>query len=102
MISSIEQVAQKYRSLNFNSIGDGLAELLAQAEANEISYLEFADRLAVYEQQQRNRKRIHFNLRTAAFPVTKRLEEFDYRHQTTITKRQLNQRMILPIFQTTT
>jgi DNA replication protein DnaC len=91
MSSSIDQVAQKYRSLNFNNIAEGLAELLSQAEANDISYLEFADRLAGYEQQQRNRKRIELNWRKASFPLTKRLEEFDYHHQTTITKRQINQ-----------
>lgn len=91
MTSSIEIVAQKYRGLRCNSIADGLAELLGQAEANEISYLEFADVLVEYEQQRRNLKRIDLNLRKADFPVIKRLTEFDYRHQTTITKRQVNQ-----------
>jgi DNA replication protein DnaC len=89
--SSIEAVAQKYRGLRCNSIAEGLAGLLGQAEANEISYLEFADTLVEHEQQRRNRKRIDLNLRKAGFPVIKRLEEFDYRHQTTITKRQINQ-----------
>ncbi len=91
MTSSIEMVAQKYRGLRCNSIADGLADLLGRAEANEVSYLEFADHLVEHEQQRRNRKRIDLNLRKAGFPVIKRLEEFDYRHQTTITKRQVNQ-----------
>ena len=39
----------------------------------------------------RTEKRIALNHRKAGFPVLKRLEEFDYRHQTTITKRQVNQ-----------
>jgi len=91
MTNSIEQVAQKYRGLRFNSIADGLVELLAQAEANEVSYLDFADQLVEHEQTLRNQKRISFNQRKASFPVPKHLEEFDYRHQTTITKRQVNQ-----------
>ncbi len=91
MTSSIEMVAQKYRGLRCNSIADGLADLLGRAEANEVSYLEFADHLVEHEQQRRNRKRIDLNLRKAGFPVIKRLEEFNYRHQTTITKRQVNQ-----------
>jgi len=91
MTGSIDHVAHKYRALNCNSIAEGLAELLGQAEANEVSYLEFADQLVEHEQQRRNRKRIELNLRKASFPVTKRLAEFDYRHQTTITKRQVNQ-----------
>jgi DNA replication protein DnaC len=93
MTSSIEMVAQKYRGLRCNSIAERLADLLRQAEANEVSYLEFADHLVEHEQQRRNRKRIDLNLRKAGFPVVKRLEEFDYRHQTTITKRQVNQLM---------
>ncbi len=91
MTNSIEMVAQKYRGLRFNSIADGLVDLLRQADANEVSYLEFADCLVAHEQQQRNQKRIELNRRKAGFPVMKRLEEFDYRHQTTITKRQVNQ-----------
>ena len=91
MTRSIELVAQKYRGLRCTSIADGLANLLKQAEANEISHLEFADQLVEHEHNQRNGKRIELNLRKAGFPVTKRLEEFDYRHQTTITKRQVNQ-----------
>lgn len=91
MTSSIEIVSQKYKGLRCTSIADGLADLLKQADANEVSYLEFADQLVEYEQKRRNDKRIGLNLRKANFPVIKRLEEFDYRHQTTITKRQVNQ-----------
>ena len=91
MSPAIDQVAHKYRALNCNSIATGLADLLTQAEANEISYLAFADQLAEHEQQRRNLKRIELNRRKASFPVTKRLAEFDYRHQTTITKRQVQQ-----------
>jgi DNA replication protein DnaC len=39
----------------------------------------------------RNERRIDINLRQAKFPTSKRLEEFDYRQQTTITKRQVSQ-----------
>jgi DNA replication protein DnaC len=91
MLPSIETVARQYRGVRCNSIAEELPALLQQAQANEISYLEFAYQLVEHEHQNRNRKRIASNLRKAGFPVTKRLEEFDYRHQTTITKRQVNQ-----------
>lgn len=91
MTTSIEQVSQKYRGLRFNSIAEQLPTLLSQAEANDLSYLDFAEQLVDYEQQQRNDKRLRLNLRKASFPMVKRLEEFDYRHQTGITKRQVNQ-----------
>jgi len=90
-MNSIEQTANLYRSLRFNAIGKGLQQLLGEAEANDLSYLQFAHHLAEYEYAQRNRKRVERNRRLANFPVNKTLDEFDYRHQTTITKRQVNQ-----------
>jgi len=69
----------------------GLTEVLSAAEANSASYLEVVEQLVELELQGRERKRLQANLRKAGFPVVKRLEEFDYRHQTTITKRQINQ-----------
>jgi DNA replication protein DnaC len=90
-MSTIEAIAQQYRALRFNSIADALADLVSQAEANEISHLEFARILVEHETRIREQKRVRLNLKRAGFPVLKRLEEFDYRWQTTITKRQVNQ-----------
>ncbi|MFQ5518471.1 MAG: IS21-like element helper ATPase IstB [Mariprofundus sp.] len=90
-MTSIEQLCQQYRALRFNGIANSLPDLLVKAEENELSYLQFATMLADDEQQQRDAKRIALNRRKAAFPVSKQLEEFDYRHQTTISKRQVNQ-----------
>ena len=87
---SIETVANKYNSLRFNGIANSLDELVSMAEANEMSYLAFAEMLADHELASRNKNRIALNLKRASFPVIKRLEEFDYRWQTTITKRQIN------------
>lgn len=91
MTTSIEMVSQKYRSLKMGSIASGLGDLLSRAQDNEISYLEFANLLVEHEQAQRNIKRTQLNRNKAGFPVNKRLEEFDYKHQTTINKRQINQ-----------
>ena len=90
-MSSLEQVIQKYRELRFTNIAEALESLLANAESNELSYLQFAEQLVDHELSNRQRKRIELNRRKASFPVVKCLEEFDYRHQTTITKRQVNQ-----------
>jgi DNA replication protein DnaC len=89
-MSSIDQVAQKYRSLRLSGIAEYLEPLLTQAEANESSYLHFAQSLVEYEENQRNSKRIEQNRRRSGFPLHKSLEEFDYRFQTTISKREIN------------
>ena len=41
-MTSIEQIARQYRGIRCNHIAQGLADLLRQAEANEVSYLAFA------------------------------------------------------------
>lgn len=89
-MSLLEQTISQYRSVRLASVASHLAELLAEAEANELSYLNFAERLVSHELSQRCRTKITRNQRQAGFPATKRLDDFDYRHQTTITKRQMN------------
>lgn len=88
---AIEQVNQQCRHLKLASLITSLPELLQQAEANELSYLQYTDLLLGHEVKQRNDKRLVANRRKAGFPVEKYLEGFDYRHQGTITKRQINQ-----------
>jgi DNA replication protein DnaC len=90
-MTSIDQLAAAYRALRCHHIAAGLPALLAQAEANELSYLHLAEQLVELERQGRARNRLALNLTKAGFPAIKRLEEFDFRHQTTITKRQINQ-----------
>ena len=87
---SIESVGNKYKNLRMSAISDSLEKLVVQAEGNEISYLEFAELLAEEELTSRDQKRILLNMKRAGFPVVKVLEEFDYRFQTTITKRQIS------------
>lgn len=89
-MSPLDQTVARLRSLRLSAVADELANLLSQAEANEWSYLSLLEQLAEHELTQREEKRIQRNLKQAAFPVRKHLEAFDYRHQTTITKRQVN------------
>jgi DNA replication protein DnaC len=89
-VSQLEQTIARYRSLRLSAAAEQLPALLAQAEANEQSYLSFADQVAEHELAQRQSKRVERNMRGANFPAGKLLEGFDYRHQTTITKRQIS------------
>ena len=89
-MSRLDRAVSRYRSLRCTGIADELQGLLADAEANAVSYLDFAEQLAEREQQVREHKRLVGNRRRAQLPPGKYLEDFDYRHQTTITKRQVH------------
>lgn len=90
-MTSIDQVKQHCRNLRLAHMANSLDSALTRAEANDLSFLQFAAELLEEELSARTSKRIELNRRKAAFPVPKSLDEFDYRHQTTITKRQVNQ-----------
>lgn len=89
-MSQLEHTSAQYRSLRLSAIGRDLVELVSQAEANDLSHLNFAQMLAEHEMAERTRSRISRHHRQAGLPLEKHLEDFDYRHQTTITKRQVN------------
>lgn len=90
-MASIEQLQGQLRSLRLTGLAGQVETLLAQAEENELSYLQFAENLFAQELATRNTRRIETNRRKAGIPVEKHLEEFDYRYQPGITKRQMNQ-----------
>ena len=89
-MGQLELTTGRYRSLRLGAIADDLADLLSRAEANEASYLTFADMLVEHERQRRDAKRTDLYRRQAGFPSDKQLEAFDYRHKTTSTKRKVN------------
>jgi DNA replication protein DnaC len=89
-MSSLNQVTAQYRSLRFNNIAEELEQLVSQAEANELTHLQFAEQLVRHEISCRDTRRIAQNKRRAGFPLHKTLSEFDYRVQTTVTKREIN------------
>ena len=84
-----EQITKKYRGLRFNNIAKSLGDLIKKAEGSEISYLQFSEMLVDYELEQRNQNRVKLNLKRAKLPQTKRLDEFDFKFQTTVTKKQV-------------
>ena len=89
-MSSLQQVASQYRSLRCSNIAEALERLVNDAEANELTHLQFAEQLASHEISHRDIKRVAQNMRRASFPLHKTLAEFDYRVQTTISKREIN------------
>lgn len=89
-MTTLTQVATQYRGLRFNNIADALENLISHAEANELTHLQFAAQLVELELSSRETKRVSQNMKRAGFPAHKCLSEFDYRAQTTISKREIN------------
>jgi len=90
-MSSIDFCCQNFRSLRLINLSNHLPVLLKEAAENDWSPLKLASMMAEYEVSERSLKRVLQNYRKAEIPVRKDLKSFDYRYQTSITKRQVNQ-----------
>lgn len=66
---SINQLAQQMRSLRLTYMAAQVETLLNEAEANELSYLQFAENLLAHEVNARTKKRLETNRKKAGFPV---------------------------------
>lgn len=90
-MNKLESTIKQLRSLRLAAIADQLPVLLERARDNDQSHLSLIAELVEYELAQRNANRIRRNYKQARFPANKRLEQFDFQHQTTITKREVNE-----------
>jgi len=70
-----------------------LATAIEIAKNNDFSYLEFLDNLLGHEISNRNRNKIERNQKQAHFPSIKTIDEFDFRFQTSINKREIKEWM---------
>ena len=68
-----------------------LEHIVENAQNNELSYMEFLDNLFKIEMENREKNRTKKHLKTAGFPSIKTFDEFDFRFQTSITKRETNE-----------
>ncbi len=67
-------------------------ELMVQrAKDNDSSYLDFLNELLARELENRQKNRLKRNLKQAGFPCTKTIDEFDFKFQTTIHKKHVNE-----------
>ncbi len=88
---STDDVGRMMRSLNLKHASEGLNSLLTRANDQELSPLQWAGTLLEHELSSREAHRRETNRKKAGIQVEKRLDEFDYQCQTTITKRQVTQ-----------
>lgn len=88
---TFDDVSRMMRILNLKHGRETLSTLLTRANDQELSHLQWTGMLLGYELATREQQRRETNRRKAGIQVEKHLDEFDYRHQTTITKRQIMQ-----------
>jgi DNA replication protein DnaC len=78
------------KTIRCHHTSKSLERILAYSKDNDLSYLEFLRKVVDNEQLCRKEARIKRNSRKAHLPCEKLIESFDFKFQTSITKRQVN------------
>jgi DNA replication protein DnaC len=87
----LEKIQDMLREIRCYHTANELAPVIERAKQNDISYLEFMEDLLKLEMQNRMRTRVKRYLKLANFPTLRTIEEFDFRFQTSITKKDVNE-----------
>ena len=83
-MKSYEKTLGFIRYLNMKGIEESLNEVVTDSSKQNISYLDFFNRLLEIEINYRKKKRLSRNLTAAHFPIEKKISEFDFNNITGI------------------
>ncbi len=89
-MGQLDQTHSLCQSLRLSWIAQRLPQLLREADENEWTHLQWLEQVLNLEVTERDQQRIRRHMVQAHFPMEKRLDDFDYRHQTTIQKKQIS------------
>ena len=90
MMATIKEITYKLQSLKLGNLIEEVPKILSLAENGEWSYIQMLDEVLTREINARNANRIEQNKRKSNIVDIKTIEEFDFRFQTTIAKKEVN------------
>ncbi|MCL2065487.1 MAG: IS21-like element helper ATPase IstB [Candidatus Cloacimonetes bacterium] len=87
----LEKIQNMLREIRCYHTANEIVSIIEQAKQNDLSYLDFLKELLTIEMQNRMKTKIRRFLKIANFPVLRTIEEFDFRFQTSITRKEVNE-----------
>jgi DNA replication protein DnaC len=87
----LEKTQNMLREIRCYHTANELAPVIEMANQNDLSYLDFLDEILKIEMQNRMKTRVKRYLKLANFPTIRTIEEFDFRFQTCITRKEVNE-----------
>jgi DNA replication protein DnaC len=90
-MKAYREVTDLLKTLKLQGVQNHLDELITEAETHKQSYVSFLNDVLTYELAQRAERRCRRNISSAHFPVTKKIDEFDFNRVKGITKTEVFQ-----------
>ncbi len=86
----LNDISAKMKTLGLKHVSDNIDQILSRSSDNDVAHIECLSDILDYEIQQRNSLRIEQNKKKANIVKLKTIEEFDFRAQVSITKREVS------------
>jgi len=87
----LPQVKQTLRDVRLYHSAKELETVIEFAKNNDLSFLDFLDELLKFETTCRRKNKIKRHEKFANFPCIKTIDEFDFRFQTSVSKKDINE-----------
>jgi DNA replication protein DnaC len=87
----LEQIQSMLREIRCYHTANEIALLVEKAKQNDLSYLDFMEEILKVEHHNRMKTKVKRYLKLANFPTIRTIEEFDFRFQTSINKKEVNE-----------
>ncbi len=87
----IIQMKEDLKRIKCYHMSSSLDECISKGKEQDLSNVEFFKRMLESEISGRNKHNLSTNMRTATLPCEKNIEQFDFKFQTSITKKQVNE-----------
>ena len=89
-MDKLEKIKGYTQTLGLYSLKNTIEKLIEIANAKEVTYQEFLVNIFESEISEREKRKHENRLKSACFPLVKRIEEFDFQFQRSITNKQVN------------
>ena len=90
-MNSLEELQKYAGTLCLHSTKKNIAEIIAAAQADNVSYTEFLERVFSAEVKYKQRRALEQRIKNAGFPYPKYLKDFDLNFCTSISEKQFKQ-----------
>ena len=89
-MEKLEQIHEYAKNLNLNYLKINAYKIIEDADLKNISYQDFLLSVLENEIALKNKKAQEKRIKDAGFPVIKRIEDFDFNFQKSVTQKQIN------------
>ena len=89
-MEKLDRIKELAKDMKLNYLRENASQIIEQADINDLSYQNMLLNILEKEVDLKDNRAQERRLKSAGFPVIKKIEEFDFNFQKSITKKHIN------------